>query len=813
MTEIKKENKKLLIVESPTKVRTLEKFLPKEYKIIASRGHLMDLLKTGERNMGIDIENEFKAHYGPIDSKKKTISELKKAAATADEIYLATDPDREGEAIAWHISQLIEKKKEQRPIYRISFNEITKNAVLNSLSMPGEIDKKKVDAQETRRKLDRIVGFKLSGEILWSLVAFGLSAGRVQSVALKLICEREKERNAFQSLEYWEIVTLLEKSTQSIPFNAKLHKISGELVEQKKKNKFLITTQEESNKLKEIIENADLKIQKVEKKERRSQPSPPFITSTLQREISTKLRFSAKRTMSVAQKLYEGINLGKGYGNIGLITYMRTDSVRISPDAVTSARDFIQNEFGEEFLPEKPNTYKTKQSAQDAHESIRPTNLSLTPEKLKTLMKKDEFSVYELIWKRFLASQMTRAIYDQTVVDINADELTLRASGSVMKFAGFMKLYEDEKQTDEDNSTDEKDRLLPELSEGESVLLLKTEENSEPIEQKQHFTQPPARFSDASLVKKLEDEGIGRPSTYASFFDKLETRRYVSIPKGKRQFEPTVLGMEVNKLLTEGFPKLIDVNFTGKLESDLDNIESGTQDWLSILQNFYKDFNNDVQEAKMNLPNLKKISKSTGRNCPECNENELVEKFGRNGWFIACSSYPKCKHSEDLNITEDSEDTKTFIAELEEKSPPCSDCGSPMKCNKGRFGFYLSCSENPKEHTKLSVKENGDISTPPITLSISCGSEGCDGKLVERKNNRRGNLFYGCSKFPKCRYILPTPPVKIACPKCNFPHLTKIKDKEEQEILSCPSKGCDYSSAESEDTFLDSAQTAKTLDV
>ena len=809
MTEIKKEKTKLLIVESPTKVRTLEKFLSKEYKVLASRGHLRDLLKTGERNMGIDIKNGFKAHYGPIDSKKKTISELKKAAATADEIFLATDPDREGEAIAWHISQLIEKKKEQRPIYRISFNEITKNAVLNSLSTPGEIDKKKVDAQETRRKLDRIVGFKLSGEILWSLVAFGLSAGRVQSVALKLICEREKERNEFQSLEYWEIITLLEKLDQSIPFKAKLHKISGELVEQKKKNKFLITSKEESNKFKEIIENADLKIEKVEKKERRSQPSPPFITSTLQREISTKLRFSAKRTMSVAQKLYEGINLGKEFGTVGLITYMRTDSVRIAPEAITSARSFIQNEFGSEFLPENPNVYKTKQSAQDAHESIRPTNIDLTPLKLETLMKKDEFAVYELIWKRFLASQMTKAIYDQTVVDITADDLTLRASGSVMKFAGFMKLYENEKRDQEENSKDEKDRLLPELSEGEIISLLDTEENSEPIEQKQHFTQPPARYSDASLVKKLEDEGIGRPSTYASFFDKLESRKYVSVPKGKRQFEPTVLGMEVNKLLLEGFPKLIDVKFTGKLETDLDNIETGTQDWLSILQNFYKDFDNDVQEAKTNLPNLKKISKSTGRTCPECNENELVEKFGRNGWFIACSSYPKCKHSEDLNVTEDSEETKQFIAELEEKAPPCSICGSPMKCNKGRFGFYLSCSDNPKEHPKLSVKENGDISTPPVTLGISCGIKGCDGELVERKNNRRGNLFYGCSKFPKCRYILPTPPVKLSCPKCDFPHLTKIKDKDEKEILSCPSQECDYSSTEIEDTLLDTAQTAK----
>jgi len=810
MTEINKENKKLLIVESPTKVRTLEKFLPKEYKILASRGHLMDLLKTGERNMGIDIENEFKAHYGPIDSKKKTISELKKAASTADEIFLATDPDREGEAIAWHISQLIEKKEEKRPIYRISFNEITRNAVLNSLSKPGEIDKKKVDAQETRRKLDRIVGFKLSGEILWALVAFGLSAGRVQSVALKLICEREKERDQFQSVEYWEIITLLEKSSHLIPFKAKLHKISGDLVEQKKKNRFLITNQEECKKFKEIIENADLKIEKVEKKERKSQPSPPFITSTLQREISTKLRFSAKRTMSVAQKLYEGINLGKEFGTVGLITYMRTDSVRIAPEAIAAARNFIENEFGEKFLPEKPNTYKTKQSAQDAHESIRPTNVSLTPEKLKSLMKKDEFSVYELIWKRFLASQMTKAIYDQTIVDVKAEDLTLRASGSIMKFAGFMKLYENEKQEQEGNSTDEKDRLLPQLSEGERVFLLKTEENTEPIEQKQHFTQPPARYSDASLVKKLEDEGIGRPSTYASFFDKLESRKYVSIPKGKRQFEPTVLGMEVNKLLIEGFPKLIDVNFTGKLETDLDNIESGTQDWLPILQTFYENFNNDVQEAKTNLPNLKKISKSTGRTCPECNENELVEKFGRNGWFIACSSYPKCKHSEDLNITEDSEDTKKYISELEEKAPPCPNCGALMKCNKGRFGFYLSCLENPKEHPKLSIKENGDISTPPVTLGIRCGSNGCSGELVERKNNRRGNLFYGCSKFPKCRYILPTIPIKLSCPKCDFPHLTKIKNKEEKEILSCPSKDCNYSSAEIDGTFIDTAQTAKT---
>ncbi len=782
---------KLLIVESPTKVRTIQEFLGPDFDIIASKGHVRDLLKTGERKMGIDVHGDFQGHYGEIPTKKKAIAELRLAARSAKEIYLAPDPDREGEAIAWHIQELLKEEGKEDQIYRVSFNEITAQAVRESLENPRRIDQKKVDAQETRRKLDRIVGFKLSGEILWNKVAFGLSAGRVQSVALRLISEREEAIQAFEPKEYWTISTFIKKPGIEPSFEAKLHKIDNDEAE--------VPNEERALELTKTIEKAELKISKVTRRERQRRPSAPFITSTLQQECSSKLRFGAKKTMSIAQSLYEGVNLGKDRGNVGLITYMRTDSVRLSSEAVEMARNYIEDNFGKPYLPEKPPAYKRKQNIQDAHEAVRPTDLSLSPDKIRGQLKPEQFAVYTVIWRRFLACQMTPAVYDQTSVDIKADHLILRATGSILKFPGFLKVYEDTSTaggnitngSGDNESWSGRDRILPPLEESDAVSLIATDKTDTGILPEQHFTQPPPRYTEAALVKELEEDGVGRPSTYASILDTLEKRRYVSLERKSRQFTPTSLGIEVNRLLIQGFPEEIDVKFTAKIENSLDDIESGNLPWLPMLRDFYIQFDKKIQEAKVSLPNLKTKTEPIDRDCPEC-ESPLVKKFSRNGWFISCSKYPECKHSE--SIVEEGEDTETDeeLSRIEEKAPPCEECGEPMRVKRGPYGLYLCCSDKPKEHKTRRLDASGQAAEAPEPTGIDCAREKCAGELVSRRSRRTGKIFYGCNQFPKCNYVVWDLPIGDACPTCGHPHVTLKTTKKNGTQLTCPQKSCTY---------------------
>ncbi|MEE9276116.1 MAG: type I DNA topoisomerase, partial [bacterium] len=777
-------SRKLVIVESPTKVRTIQKILGGEYTIIASKGHVRDLLKTGERKMGIDVNNGFRADYGEIATKKKTIDDLRKAARGAEEIYLAPDPDREGEAIAWHIQEILREGKERGKIFRVAFNEITPRAVREALSRPGRIDQRKVDAQETRRKLDRIVGFKLSGEILWNKVAFGLSAGRVQSVALRLICEREEEIEAFEPREYWTIAVTLEKAGSGRPFEARLHRIADEEAE--------IPTEEEARRLAALIEAARLGVGKIERRERRRRPPAPFITSTLQQEGSTKLRFGAKRTMRIAQGLYEGINVGGEQGTVGLITYMRTDSTRLAPEAVDMARAYVGERFGKDFLPDSPPRHKKGEMAQDAHEAIRPTDVSLTPERLASVLKPDQLSLYTLIWRRFLASQMTPAVFDQTSVDIPAGDLLLRASGSVLKFSGFLEVYQErEKGESEEGAAPGRDRLLPPLEEGDPLERIATEAAPTGVLPEQHFTQPPPRYTEASLVKTLEEDGVGRPSTYASILDTLERRKYVEMERRKRQLTPNSLGREVSKLLVEGFPEEMDVKFTAKMEGALDEIERGSTPWLPVLSEFYDQFDRKVQAAKKSLPNLKTKTEPLGRDCPLCGK-PLVKKFSRNGWFGSCSGYPECRHAESLAPEGGNGEPDEDLARIEEQAAPCAECGEPMQARRGPYGLYLVCSAQPKEHKTRKVNPDGREAAPPVPTGIACGRKGCDGEIVQRRARRTGKPFYGCNRFPQCKYVVWDRPIEKPCPACGHPHITVKVYKKKAPQLVCPLKECDF---------------------
>ncbi len=790
---------RLLIVESPTKVRTIRKFLGSDFDVMASKGHVRDLRKTGERKMGIDVHNDFAADYGVIQTKAKTIEELRTAAAAAQEIYLAPDPDREGEAIAWHIREILADSGAGGEFYRVTFNEITRRAVQEALTRPGRIDQKKVDAQETRRKLDRIVGFKLSGEILWNKVAFGLSAGRVQSVALRLVCEREDAIEAFEPREYWSITAHLEKAGATPDFEAKLHRIDGQEAD--------IPDEARARELAGRIAGGALRVAKIEKKERRRRPSAPFITSTLQQESSSRLRYAAKRTMRIAQSLYEGVNLGREAGNVGLITYMRTDSVRIAPEAVTQTRAYVEMRYGKEFLPSRPNAFKTNDAAQDAHEAIRPTDVELTPQRVRPHLKPEQLAVYTLIWQRFVACQMAPAVYDQTSVDVALDEpggslaqkpleeLLLRASGSILKFPGFLRVYDAdprdrEKEAGAQKSPAGRDRLLPPLEAGDALSLVQSEAAPTGVSPEQHFTQPPPRFTEASLVKELEEDGVGRPSTYAGILDTLEKRKYVNVESRRRQLTPTSLGREVNRLLIQGFPDQIDVGFTAKMEKYLDDIESGTTPWLPVMRDFYENFDARIQSAKQELPNLKTQTQPLGRECPACGR-ELVRKFSKNGWFVSCSGYPECRYSENEAGAGEPE-AEEEAARIEETAPPCEECGAPMQARRGPFGMYLACTAFPAEHKKRKVLGNGQPSAAPRATGVPCPREGCDGELVERRSNRTGKPFYGCNRFPACKTVAWDWPVEKPCPACGNPILTIKTTRRDGTLLACPRKECGH---------------------
>lgn len=753
-------SKPLVIVESPTKVRTVKKYLGNEFNIAATVGHIKDL---PNKEMGIDIENGFKPKYRTIPGKQRVIKALKQAAGDAQDIYLAPDPDREGEAIAWHTAEILKKKG--RKFYRVLFHELTKDAIKKAISTPEGLDANKYEAQKARRILDRLVGYQIS-PLLWRKVKGGLSAGRVQSVALRIICEREREIQAFDPQEYWSITAHLE-GTLPPPFSAKLVK--------KKTEKIEIPDEKAADKIIADLNGHEFIVHRIQKKTVRKNPLPPFTTSKLQQEAIRKLRFSAKKTMLIAQQLYEGIDLGPGEP-VGLITYMRTDSTRIAREAADEARQLILEKIGDAYALDKPRFFKNRKKAQDAHEAIRPTSVYNTPESVAAFLTKEQLSLYRLIWQRFVASQMTQAIIDQVSVSIKAGEYVFSASGSSVKFPGFMKLYrsvDDEIQSE----SDRKKPALPELSEGMALNLKK-------LEPKQHFTMPPPRFSEASLVKELEENGIGRPSTYAAILSTIRQKEYVDLVKG--YFRPTELGFIVNDLLIKSFPDIFDVEFTARMEENLDRVEAAEVESSELLSRFYKPFKKHLGLASEEMLSVKGVGIPTDLSCPDCGK-QLHIKVGKNGHFLACCGYPDCRYSRDYI-----RDEKGRIQAVEPNSQDitdkiCEKCGKPMVIKRGRYGEFLACSGYPDcEHTQ-SLNSNG----PGKPIGIKCPHNGCPGDVVERRS-KRGKIFYGCSRFPDCNFATWDKPVARECPSCSAKFLVEKTTKKEGTFLACVENGCGY---------------------
>lgn len=744
----------VVIVESPAKSRTINKILGKEFTVKASIGHIKDL---PEKKLGVDVDNNFRPQYVVIPGKGKIIKELKRTARQADRVYLATDPDREGEAIAWHIAEEINRTSDK--IYRIIFNEITERAVKEAIKNPKRIDMNKVEAQQARRILDRLVGYGLS-PLLWKKIRRGLSAGRVQSVAVRLIVDREREISAFQKEEYWTINTKLEGSKPP-QFWARLSKIS-----QQSENKFLIPDGEAANKIVRDIKDKDFILTKIERKHKKRMPYPPFITSTLQQVSAQQLRFPAKKTMAVAQQLYEGVESG-AEGSIGLITYMRTDSLRVAPEAQEWARRFIEKKFGKDYMPEKPPVYKSKASAQEAHEAIRPTYVNKKPEDVKPYLSKEQYALYTLIWNRFISSQMAPAGLEQTTFSIGVSNphipplaeggFEFRASGTVVRFDGFMALYTEGKE----EIAEEEGGILPPLKEGERLNLIE-------IQPRQHFTQPPPRYSEATLVKALEEKGIGRPSTYATILSTIQDRKYVHKLDGR--FVPTELGSVVNDLLVERFSGLIDVGFTAKMEDKLDSIEEGKMKWVKIIRDFYKPFSHDLAEATKTAGRIKPHDIQTDIKCEQCGK-PMVIRWGRHGRFLACSGYPGCKNTKPL-------ETQKPEVRSEKTQERCPKCGSLMGLKSGKFGKFLACSKYPECKT-----------TKPITTGVKCPVDG--GDIIERRS-KKGRLFWSCSNFPRCRFASWYKPVAQICPKCDVDFLFEKIDKDGAITLHCHKKGCGY---------------------
>ena len=761
--------KSLVVVESPAKAKTIKKILGRDYSVQSSVGHIRDL---PTKELGVDIENAFTPKYVLIRGKGKVMKSLQSEAGKVDNIYLAADPDREGEAICWHLAE--ELKKTKKPIYRITYNEITKSAILNAIENPGEIDMSLVDAQQARRVLDRLVGYQIS-PILWRSVKPGLSAGRVQSVAVRLICEREAEIEAFKSKEYWTLTATLTPVDVEHLFPARLHKIGSKKGEI---NNYGFRIDEAQAK--ELAADAKTKsyvVEKVEKRERKQRPVPPFITSTLQQEASRKLRFAAKKTMFIAQQLYEGLEIGSE-GSVGLITYMRTDSTRVAQEAVQAARNYIKTTYGEEYLPSRPVAYRSKKGAQDAHEAIRPTTPLRTPSELEPYLSSEQYRLYDLIWKRFIASQMNPAILDATTIDIKADTYLFRATGSVIKFNGFRRIYmegRDDIATNE-SETNEENVNLPTVKEGDTLDLRK-------LEPKQHFTQPPPRYNEATLVKMLEAKEIGRPSTYASILSTIQDRGYVT--KERRQLLPTDVGRLVNHLLIHGFPNIVDVKFTAQMEEQLDTIAEGKVKWAQTLGEFYPPFQTALKEAPDKMYEARKgMEQESEEKCDKCGDNMIV-KWGRYGRFLGCANYPECK-----NIKPLSTDDTTVASEPETTDTECDKCGKPMVIRTSRAGGkFLSCSGYPKCRN-----------AKPIPIGINCPESDCDGYLGERRS-RRGKVFYGCSNYPKCEYSTWDKPLPEPCPQCNAPFLVEKTKKTRGSdavttVITCPSAECKYTKTE-----------------
>ncbi len=802
-------SKGLVIVESPTKAKTIQKYLGAGYEVEASLGHIKDLPK---KNLGVDVDNDFAAEYVIIPGKEKVVARLKKLAKSADAIYLAPDPDREGEAIAAHLAEELggdgvdgkKRKKSAVSIRRVTFNEITKRAVQDAFQHPRDIDRNLVDAQQTRRVLDRLVGYQIS-PLLWDKVRRGLSAGRVQTVALRLIVEREREIKAFVKEEYWTIDAHLQ-AAKPPSFSARFIGIGDD--------KTPIPNGEEAAQLKAALEDADWSVRAIDKRERRRSPAAPFTTSKFQQDASRKLRFSVKRAMILAQRLYEGIDLGDE-GTVGLITYMRTDSTRVSNDAITEVRELIASSYGPQFVPESPNTYKSKKDTQDAHEAIRPSSALRHPDAIKKYLQEDEFKVYKLIWQRFVASQMNPAVFDQTTVDIDAKSgngtYRFRVTGSVLKFEGFLKVYEEAK-----DSKDEEDEALkhklPALTEGQKLTL-------KGLEAEQHFTEPPPRFNEASLVKDLEERGIGRPSTYAAIISTIQERQYVQKTGGK--FIPTEIGFVVTDLLVENFKDIFDPQYTARLEEELDEIEDGKERWTDALAEFYKKFEKDLRYAEKHMENVKRMEKPTDEKCERCG-SPLVIKWGKHGSFYACSAYDKndpdsCTFTKENPIDLPDLDSADLQETTQEEY--CENCGRPMVLKRGRFGQFMACTGYPDCKTTRRLDQAKKVPDIPLDEKcpqcgrnlllrhgrfgefISCsGYPECKwvkqnyigvkcpecktGDLAEKKA-RRGNFFYGCSNYPKCRFTSAYKPIAEACPECGSPYLLE-KNLKSGTFVACP---------------------------
>ena len=715
----------LVIVESPAKAKTIGKYLGRAYKVRATVGHVRDL---PEKKMGIDIENGFQPEYVTIPGKEKTVAELKSAARDSREIFLATDPDREGEAIAWHVAQQI-KSKNGAPVRRVLFHEITRDAVQLAIQNAGDIDERKVEAQQARRVLDRLVGYKAS-PVLWKTVKKGISAGRVQTVALRLLVEREREIRAFKPVEYWTVEALLEENGQQ--FTAKLHLLDGK--------KPVINNEREAKAILDALKSRKtFQVSEVKRRERRKNPAAPFTTSTLQQDAAKKLGFGSKRTMRLAQDLYEGIEIGPE-GSVGLITYMRTDSTRVAPSAVDQARDYIRLMYGREYLPDSPRLYSDSKSrnAQDAHEAIRPTDPTRRPELIRKYLKEDQYRLYELIWQRFMASQMTPAVFDTTTIDFEFDRFLFRATGSVMKFDGYQKLYKESREAEEGKPL-EAEQGLPPVEKGEEIPV-------KSITPSQHFTEPPPRYSEASLVKELERLGIGRPSTYASIVSTLVDRRYAMLEQ--RRFFPTQLGEQVEKVMVKSFPDVFNVRFTSHMEGDLDKIEDGDVNWRKMLKDFYGPFAESVKGADIEalIGEAHDLSALEKERCPDCG-GKLVPRGGFFGPFLACENHPKeCKYTRPLRGDRKPAQPTNEI---------CHECGAPMVIRHGRSGEFLGCSKFPKCR-----------GTRSMPTGVKCPKDG--GDIAVRRSKKRGKAFYGCSNYPNCDFVVWDKPVAETCPECGY---------------------------------------------
>jgi DNA topoisomerase I len=834
----------LVIVESPAKAKTINKYLGREYTVKASSGHVLDLpkktlgillpesangkkkkkkrktkAKAGEKAkeekpvkpVVVTAENIFEPTLEIIPGKMKVIADLRKAAENAPNVYLATDPDREGEAISQHLLDTLATRKSDRAKYRrVMFNEITPKAIKAAFAKAGDVNADLVDAQQARRVLDRLVGYKIS-PILWDKVRRGLSAGRVQTVALRLIVEREVQIRAFVPQEYWSIHAMLDAGEPPL-FEAKLFKHKGEDIE--------VGNQEAADKVVAAVSKAEWQVAGVTQKEKRRNPPPPFTTSKLQQAAYNRLRYTAKRTMSLAQKLYEGVELGEE-GSVALITYMRTDSVNVSADALAQVREMIPERFGASYLPEKPNYYKSKKDAQEAHEAVRPTDAMRAPEDVRKYLEDDLFKLYQLIWQRFVASQMLPAIFDQTTIDITAGDYTFRANGSVQKFDGYLRVYQTPAaiadREDDEKADEGEGNALPRVTEGQ-ILRLDT------IRPDQHFTEPPPRYNDATLVKDLEEKGIGRPSTYASIISTLLDREYVKKDQGR--FTPTMLGEKVSVLLIRSFEDIFDVTFTARLEDELDEIEEGKLGWRTAVGEFWDKFVIDLDKAGDEMISYK-AGIPTGKKCERCGEGELLERISRHGFFLGCSRYPDCEFIEDLS-------PELGEAGDENKVQYCDNCGKEMAIKRGRFGVFLACTGYPDckttrrlvEGTRTArqadepldekctlcgsglIKKHGRFGefigcsgypkckyTRPITMGIKCPK--ChEGEFVRRASAGKGGrgrprVFYGCSRYPDCDFTTPHMPIPEPCPKCGAPFIVEKRSKI-GTVRTCLKEGCDW---------------------